>query len=75
MILTLNTTTFEVTGPLTFTVQSGGNTLTMNGTVTGMENGVNGTTLTGGVATGTWMLSGTAPCDGATGSFTMTQKS
>ena len=75
MILTENTTTFQVTGTVAFTVQSGGNTLTMNGTVTGTENGVNGTTLTGGVATGTWMLSGTAPCDGATGSFTLTQKS
>lgn len=75
MILTENTTTFQVTGPLTFTVQSGSNTLTMDGTVTGTENGVNGTTLAGAVATGTWMLTGTAPCDGATGSFTMTQKS
>jgi hypothetical protein len=75
MILTENTTTFQVTGPLTFTVESGGNTLTMNGTVTGTENGVNGTTLSGAVATGTWTLTGTAPCDGATGSFTMTQKS
>jgi hypothetical protein len=75
MILTENTTTFQVTGPVTFTVQSGGNTLTMNGTVTGTENGVNGTTLAGAVATGTWMLTGTAPCDGVTGSFTMSQKS
>jgi hypothetical protein len=75
MLLTENTTTFQVTGTFTFTVQSGANTLTMDGTVTGTENGVNGTTLAGAVATGTWMLTGTAPCDGVTGSFTMTQKS
>ena len=31
--------------------------------------------VAGAVATGTWMLTGTAPCDGVTGSFTMTQKS
>ena len=75
MILTENSTTFQVTGTFMFTVASGSNTLTLNGTVTGTENGLNGTTLSGAVATGTWMLTGTAPCDGVAGSFTMTQKS
>ncbi len=75
MMLTENTTNFQVTGPFTFTVQSGSNSLTLNGTVTGTENGLNGTTLSGGVITGTWTLTGTAPCDGVAGSFTMNQKS
>jgi uncharacterized protein YceK len=70
------TNNFQVTGTFVFTVESGGNTLALNGTVTGMENGVLGNgTLSGAVAIGTWTLTGTAPCNGATGSFTMTQKS
>jgi hypothetical protein len=75
MILTENTTNFTVTGTFKFTVQSGGNTLTLNGTVTGTENGLNGTTLSGGSITGTWTLTGGAGCSVTTGntSFTMTQ--
>lgn len=75
MILTENTSNFQVTGTLMYTVQSGDNTLTLSGTVTGTENGVNGTTLSGASATGTWTLTGGTGCNGATGSFTMTQKS
>jgi hypothetical protein len=74
MILTENTTNFTVTGPFSYTVQSGGNTLTLTGTVTGTENGLNGTTLSGASVTGTWTLAGGSGCNDATGgSFTMTQ--
>jgi hypothetical protein len=74
MMLTQNTTNFTVTGTLSFTVQSGGNTLTLTGNVTGTENGVNGTTLTGGLVTGNWTLTGGTGCsDPAGGSFTMMQ--
>ena len=71
MVLTTNTSNSTVTGTLSFTVQSGGNTLTLTGTVTGTESG---TTLSGGSVTGTWALSGGTGCSDATGgSFTMTQ--
>jgi hypothetical protein len=74
MILTENTTNFTVTGPFSFTVQSGGNTLTLTGNVTGTENGLNGTTLSSGSVTGTWTLTGGTGCDDTTGgTFTMTQ--
>jgi hypothetical protein len=74
MILTENQTNFTVTGPLSFTVQSGGNTLTLTGNVTGTENGLNGTTISGAMATGSWTLTGGTGCsDPAGGSFTMTQ--
>jgi len=71
MVLTTNTSNSTVTGTFSFTVQSGGNTLTLTGTVTGTESG---TTLSGGSVTGTWALSGGTGCSDATGgSFTMTQ--
>ena len=72
MNLTVNTSTNAVSGTLTYSVQSGGNTLTLNGTsVTGTESG---TTLSGGSVTGTWTLAGGTGCNDATGgSFTMTQ--
>lgn len=78
MTLSLNTTTYQVTGTLNaFTVQSGGNTLTLTGNVTGTEpGGPNGTTLTGGVITGTWTFTGSGTptgCNDTSGSFTMTQ--
>jgi hypothetical protein len=74
MILTQNTTNFTVTGTFTLTVQSGGNTLTLNGTVTGTENGLNGSTLSGASITGTWTLAGGTGCSDSTNtSFTMTQ--
>jgi hypothetical protein len=75
MILTVNTTDYSVTGPLVLTVIANGNTLTLNGNVTGTENGTNGTQLTGGSVTGTWTLSGSCAPSGSApqGSFTMTQ--
>jgi fibronectin-binding autotransporter adhesin len=78
MMLT-ESSNFQVTGPLSFTVQSGGNTLTLTGTVTGTENGVfgNENSLSNAVATGTWTFTGgstPAGCNVDTsGSFTMTQ--
>jgi hypothetical protein len=70
MVLTVNTSTEAVTGPFTYVIQSGGNTLTLNGTVTGTETG---TTLnTGASITGTWTLAGGTGCNDAIGgSFTM----
>ena len=71
MVLTTNTSNSTVTGTFSFTVQSGGNTLTLTGTVTGTENG---TTLSGGSVSGTWTVSGATGCNDPTGgSFTMTQ--
>ncbi len=75
MVLT-ESSNFQVTGPIVFTVQSGGNVLTLNGSVTGTENGVFGQgTLSGGVATGTWTMTGSPECTVTNGntSFTMTQ--
>jgi hypothetical protein len=65
-----------VTGTLTFIVQANGNTLTLNGTVTGTatvtgNEGNNSTTLTSATATGTWTLTGASGCSNGTGSFTM----
>jgi hypothetical protein len=64
-----------VTGTLTFIVQANGNTLTLNGTVTGTATVTGGegdtsTTLTSATATGTWTMTGSGGCNG-TGSFTM----
>jgi hypothetical protein len=76
MTLVENPNTYAVTGTLVFTVQSGGNMLVLNGTVTGTENGLNGTTLSGAMATGTWTFTGSgtpAGCNDTSGSFTMTQ--
>jgi hypothetical protein len=76
MVLVENQTTFQVTGTIAFTVKSGSNTLTLNGNVTGTENGLNGTTLSGAVATGTWTFTGSGTptgCSNTSGSFTMTQ--
>ncbi len=72
----IESSNFQVTGTIVFTVVSGGNTLTLNGTVTGMENGVLGNgTLSGGVATGTWTMTGSPGCTvtNSDTSFTMTQ--
>jgi hypothetical protein len=75
IILSVNSVTFAVTGTFTFVVVSAGNTLTLNGTVTGTENGTNGTTLSGTSVVGDWTLAGdgTGGCDNTTGSFTMSQ--
>jgi hypothetical protein len=75
MVLTENTTTFEVTGTFSYVVQSGSNTLTFNGTVTGTQNGLNGTTLSDATGTGNWTLAGdgTNGCIDTVGSFVLTQ--
>lgn len=68
---TLDTSsTDQVTGTLTYTVQAGGNTLTLNGNLTGTSNGTIGTTgtLSGGVVGGTWTLTGGQGDPSCTGS-------
>jgi hypothetical protein len=72
MVLTTNTSTNAVTGTFTYSVASGSNTLTLNGTVTGTASA---TTLTGGSITGTWSVTGGTGCSASAQSFTMTQKS
>jgi hypothetical protein len=76
MDLVVNQTNFTVTGTLTFTVQTGSNTLTLNGTVTGTENGIRGGTLSDGLVTGFWTMAGSGTPSGCVdtgGSFIMTQ--
>jgi hypothetical protein len=68
---TLDTSsTDQVTGTLTFTVQGSGNTLTLNGNLTGTSNGTTTTagTLSAGVVGGTWQLSGGQGDPSCTGS-------
>jgi len=72
-------TTGEVTGDFSFTVQGNGNTLTLTGTLTGTETGAQlGTTnigtFTSATITGSWTLSGTTTCTDSGGdtSFIMT---
>ena len=74
MVLTTNTTTNTVTGTFVYTVQSGGNTLTLNGTVTGSV-ATNTTTFSGGLVTGTWAVTGGTGCNVTGQSFTMNQTS
>jgi hypothetical protein len=74
MVLTTNTTTNAVTGTFVYAVQSGGNTLTLNGTVTGTV-AMNTTTFSGGAASGTWSVTGGTGCNVNGQSFTMTQTS
>jgi len=67
-----------VTGTITYTVQSGGNTLTLNGIVNGTASqsgsGTNVTyTLTSATITGNWSLKGSGGCNATGGSFSMTQ--
>ena len=66
----------QVTGNLTFTVQSGSNTLTLKGPLTGTGGPSGSDVLTGGSVTGTWTFMGSGTptgCNNTTGSFTMTQ--
>ena len=61
----------QVTGTFSFTVASGGNTLTLTSSaVTGT---LSGSTLTGGSITGRWALQGGTGCNNVNGTFTMTQ--
>jgi hypothetical protein len=62
----------QVTGTMSITVTSGGNTLTLTSTT--VSGTINTTTnvLSNGVVTGNWMVTGTTGCSGV-GTFTMTQ--
>jgi hypothetical protein len=64
----------QVSGTFSFSVASGGNTLTLTSTsVTGTLN-TNNNTLTGATIIGTWTLQGTSTgCTAGSGTFTMTQ--
>jgi hypothetical protein len=76
MVLTENTVTYQVTGTFNYVVQSGSNKLTLTSDdVTGTENGLTGTTLSGITANGTWTLAGdgTNGCVDTSGTFTMSQ--
>jgi hypothetical protein len=70
-----------VTGPFTFTVQSGGNTLALTGTLTAtaIVTAQNGSeTLTNPMITGNWTFTGSgtpAGCSDTGGSFTMSETS
>jgi hypothetical protein len=76
MVLTTNTSNNAVTGTFTYTVASSGNTLTLNGNVTGTNTATStGTTLSGGSITGTWAVTGASGCNASGQSFTMTQVS
>jgi hypothetical protein len=80
MALTVNQTNFQVTGTFNLSVTANANVLTLDGNVTGTENGTTGTQLSNGMVTGTWTLtgSGASGCNdssGASGSFTMKQSS
>ena len=76
MALTQNMANNTVTGSMTFTVSSGGNTLTLGGDGSSVTGTIVGTTLSDGMATGNWSLTGSGgACPNATGSFTMTQTS
>lgn len=73
MILTVNTSTDQIMGTFSYTVQEGGNTLALTGTVTGTEVG---TTFTNALVTGKWTLTGSGACNDTNSglSFTMTQQ-
>ncbi len=69
--------TFDVTSAtttstanFTFTVQSGGSSMSMTGTATGTTDTSGNTTWS--TITGTWMLTGSSACTGS-GTFTMTR--
>jgi hypothetical protein len=72
MVLTQNMATNGVTGTMTFSVTSSSNTLSLTGNVTGT---IVGTTLSDGMATGNWSLTGAGACSNATGPYTMKQAS
>jgi len=64
----------QVTGTFSFTVVSGGNTLTLTSTsVTGTFNANTNTPLTDGSVIGNWTMTGGAGCNDVSGTFTMTQ--
>lgn len=78
--LIVNTSTNQVTGNFSYTVQGNGSTLTLAGTLVGTETGTqvgtnNTGTFTSATVTGTWsFVGGGTPtgCNSSVGSFTMT---
>lgn len=76
MDLSINGSTGEVTGTMTYTVAASGNTLTLNGQVTGTAP-ITGsvTSLSNGSVTGTWTVTGATGCNATGGTFTMCQSS
>jgi hypothetical protein len=72
MMLIPNTVNFTVTGTVNFVVQSGDNTLTLNGNITSGSQA--GNVLSNVVATGSWAVTTTGTgCSAGSGDFTMTQ--
>jgi hypothetical protein len=68
----VNGSNFQVNGTFSFKVQANGNTLTLNGALTGTATTTG--TLTDGSVTGTWSITGSPHCtDTKGGTFTMTQ--
>lgn len=73
----------QFNGTLKYKIVSGfpkGNTLALQGNITGTSSGTSGTigTLTDGAVTGTWTLTGSSDCGGSkgmSGTFTMCQGS
>jgi hypothetical protein len=75
VLLQLNTND-TVTGTITYVVKANGNTLTLNGTVTGtavVASNNSSASLTGATITGNWTLTGGTGCNASGGSFTMTE--
>lgn len=75
MDLNINGSTGAVTGTLMYTVQASGNTLTLNGLVTGTAATENAASLSDGSVTGTWAVTGGTGCNATGGTFTMCQAS
>jgi hypothetical protein len=74
MTLTENMATDEVSGNMTLTVTSSGNTLTLTSDTNGVTGTLTGTTLSNGMVTGSWSVTGATGCTGGNGSFTMTSE-
>lgn len=78
--LIVNTSTNQVTGDFSYTVQGNGNTLTLTGTLVGTETGTqvntnNTGTFTSATVTGSWSFVGSGTptgCNSSVGSFSMT---
>jgi hypothetical protein len=75
MDLNIDGSTGVVTGTLKYMVQASGNTLTLNGQVTGTATTQNPNALSDGSVTGTWAVTGGSGCNATGGTFTMCQSS
>jgi hypothetical protein len=73
MGLTENMATDQVTGSMTLTVAANGNTLTLS-SLDGVNGTLTGTTLSNGLVSGTWAVTGSTGCTGSGGSFMMTSQ-